>query len=84
VEQAIEALNSIDKKDFQTAKSWANPPAGVPDVFIACMFLLANFFTSAIDIDPRSKKPKDPNWKNCVKMMKSPEQFVDTLKAFKD
>jgi dynein heavy chain len=30
VKQAEEALNSIEKKDFQTAKSFANPPAGVP------------------------------------------------------
>ena len=41
VEQALAALNSIEKKDFTTAKSFATPPNGVPQVFSATIWLLA-------------------------------------------
>ena len=44
VKQAEEALNSIEKKDFQIAKSFANPPAGVPEVFSATIWLLSGFY----------------------------------------
>jgi dynein heavy chain len=44
VKQAEEALNSIEKKDFQIAKSFANPPGGVPEVFAATIWLLSGFY----------------------------------------
>lgn len=83
VESAKAALNSIKKSDFQTAKSFANPPAGVPDVFSATIYLLAGFFNEAIEID-KNKKPKDVSWKSALKLMKSPEEFRDKLLSFKD
>ena len=83
VESAKEALNSIQKKDFQIAKSWANPPGGVPEVFSACIYLLASFWNEAIEID-KNKKPKHTDWKSALKMMKSPEEFMQKLLGFKD
>jgi dynein heavy chain len=81
VEQAKEALNGIKKADFQTAKSWANPPSGVPETFAACAFLLAGFYPEAIDVD-KNKKPKDIGWKTLLKMMKSPDEFMSKLLGF--
>lgn len=60
-EQAIKALDSINIKDFQVAKKWATPPPGIPDVFSACIFLLAGFYPD-IEVD-KFKKPKTFDWK---------------------
>lgn len=83
VEQAKQALNSIQKKDFQIAKSFSNPPSGVPEVFAATMYLLASFWNETIEID-KNKKPKQTDWKSALKMMKNPEEFLQRLIAFKD
>ena len=82
VKQAEEALNSIDKKDFQIAKSFANPPGGVPEVFAATIWLLSGFFKE-IDAD-KSKKPKDWSWKGAQKLMKDPNAFMQSLLGFKE
>ncbi len=55
----------------------------MPDVFGACIFLLAGFYPEVIDID-KSKKPKAWDWKACTKIMKNPEQLLEKLKGFKD
>lgn len=83
VEQAKSALDSIKKDDFRTAKSWSNPPGGVPEVFAATIYLLAGYFNDAIEID-KNKKPKDVSWKSALKLMKSPEEFLAKLLSFKD
>lgn len=76
-------MNSIKKQDFQTAKSWSNPPAGVPDVFSATMWLLAGFFNEGIEVD-KNRKPKAVDWKSALKMMAKPESFLEKLLNFKD
>ena len=83
MKQAEEALNSIDKKDFQVAKSFANPPGGVPEVFAATIWLLSSFFKE-IEYDKNSKKPKDFSWKAAQKIMKDPNLFLQTLLGFKE
>lgn len=83
VEQAKEALGGINKNDFRTAKAWNSPPTGVLEVFASCLYLLAGFF-DAIEIDAKSKKPKTVDWKSCLKLMKSPEDFLARLTGFKD
>lgn len=83
IESAKAALNSIQKKDFQTAKSYSNPPGGVGEVFSACMWLLASFWNEAIDTD-KNKRPKNWDWKSALKMMKNPEDFLQRLLSFKD
>lgn len=84
VEQAKAALGNINKKDFSQAKSWANPPTGVPQVFESCLYLLAGFFPEAIEVDPKTKKPKQTDWKSSLKLMKSPDDFLNKLLNFKD
>ncbi len=78
VEEAKKSLQGIQKKDFVTAKSFANPPGGVPEVFAACMHLMAGHWNEAIDVD-KNKKPKSVEWKASVKMMKNPDEFVSRL-----
>ena len=84
VEQAKEALGGINKNDFRVAKSWNSPPTGVLEVFASCLYLLAGFFPEAIEIDAKSKKPKTVDWKSCLKLMKSPEDFLARLQGFKE
>lgn len=53
----------------------------MPEVFAACMYLLAGHWNEAIEVD-KNKKPKSVDWKQSVKMMKSPEEFVNRLQDF--
>ena len=82
VKQAEEALNSIEKKDFQIAKSFASPPGGVPEVFYATMWLLAGCYKE-IEVD-KANKPKQCEWKACQKLMKDPQAFMSALLSFKE
>ena len=41
VQRAMEALNTLDKKDLGECRTMAKPPAGVDDVFAAVVVLLA-------------------------------------------
>lgn len=75
-------MNSIEKKDFQIAKSFANPPAGVPEVFAATIWLLSGFYKE-IDSD-KAKKPKAFDWKASQKLMKDPQAFINSLLTFKE
>jgi len=53
----------------------------VPEVFAACMYLLAGHWPENIEVD-KNKKPKSVDWKSSVKMMKNPEEFVTRLQDF--
>lgn len=55
----------------------------VPECFYATIYLLAGFFPDAIDVD-KNKKPKTLDWKSCLKLMKSPDEFLAKLVNFKD
>lgn len=81
IEEAKASLQGIQKKDFSTAKAFSNPPAGVPEVFASCMYLMAGHWPEGIEVD-KNKKPKSVEWKASVKMMKSPEEFVQRLQDF--
>jgi len=83
VEQAKEALNSLTKNDFSQVKSFATPPKTVPDVFQATQLIMAGFWPEAIEVD-KNRRPKNNAWKDCLKMMKSPEDFMNRLIQFKD
>jgi dynein heavy chain len=52
-------------------------------VFSATIYLLAGFFPEAIEVDAK-KKPKAVDWKNALKMMKNPEDFLKRLLDYKD
>jgi len=45
--------------------------------------LLAGFFPEAIEVDAK-KKPKAVDWKNALKLMKNPEDFLKRLLDYKD
>lgn len=81
VAQAEAALNSISKKDFDTCKALPSPPAGIPEVFAATMWLMAGYFNE-IEAD-KARKPKAFDWKSAVKMMKNPKAFTEALSGFK-
>jgi hypothetical protein len=44
------------------------------------MYLLAGYFDQ-VEID-KKKMPKDVSWKSALKLMKSPEVFMDKLLGF--
>ncbi|CBZ52837.1 GA26239, related [Neospora caninum Liverpool] len=81
VQQAEAALNTLNKKDFQEAKSLNKPPPGVDDITTAVMHLLAGVDPN-IEVDKQGKL-KDKSWKGAQKMMNNPEKFLQTLKDFK-
>lgn len=81
VEKAQQALDKLDKKDFQEAKTLTKPVKAVEDVGAALLCLLAG-------IDPNVPVDKngnviDKSWKNVVKLMAVPQAFKDNLIAFK-
>jgi hypothetical protein len=44
---------------------------------------MAGFWPEAIEVD-KNRRPKNNAWKDCLKMMKSPEEFMNRLIQFKD
>ncbi len=53
----------------------------MPEVFAACMYLMAGHWNDGIEVD-KNKKPKSVEWKSAVKMMKNPDEFVIRLQEF--
>jgi dynein heavy chain len=76
VERAQAALNTLNKKELTEMKALQRPPAGVDDVMIAVMILLA----------PRAAgvpKPEKRTWPNAVLLMAKVDTFLATLLDFK-
>lgn len=44
---------------------------------------MAGFWPESIEVDAK-KRPKNVDWKGCLKMMKFPEVFMQKLQDFKD
>jgi hypothetical protein len=44
---------------------------------------MAGFWNDAIEVD-KNKKPKVNTWKDCLKMMKNPDDFLKRLIDFKE
>ncbi|SCN60390.1 dynein heavy chain, putative [Plasmodium chabaudi chabaudi] len=82
IEQAEEALNTLNKKNIQELKTLNKPPPGVEDITAAVMQLLATIDTT-ISVD-KFGKIKDPSWKSAQKMMINPEKFISILKDYKN
>eukprot|EP00002_Diphylleia_rotans_P022035 TRINITY_DN430_c0_g2_i1.p1 TRINITY_DN430_c0_g2~~TRINITY_DN430_c0_g2_i1.p1 ORF type:complete len:4080 (+),score=854.57 TRINITY_DN430_c0_g2_i1:199-12438(+) len=74
VARAIEALNSLTKKDMSEMKALKSPPEYVVQVAAAVRLLLS----------PSSGVHKDVSWAACQKMMGKLDQFLSTLMSFKD
>ncbi|SBT71328.1 dynein heavy chain, putative [Plasmodium malariae] len=82
IEQAEEALNTLNKKNIQELKTLNKPPPGVEDITAAVMQLLATIDTT-ICVD-KFGKIKDRSWKSAQKMMINPEKFISLLKDYKN
>ncbi|EUD65414.1 hypothetical protein C922_04154 [Plasmodium inui San Antonio 1] len=82
IEQAEEALNTLNKKNIQELKTLNKPPPGVEDITAAVMQLLATIDTT-ISVD-KFGKIKDRSWKSAQKMMINPEKFISLLKDYKN
>ncbi|SCO60367.1 dynein heavy chain, putative [Plasmodium berghei] len=82
IEQAEEALNTLNKKNIQELKTLNKPPPGVEDITAAVMQLLATIDTT-ISVD-KFGKIRDSSWKSAQKMMINPEKFISLLKDYKN
>lgn len=71
VQQAMQALNSLHKKDIQELKSFTAPAPEVVDVTSAVIILTA-----------KGSIPKNPTWNDAKKIMQNPQVFLDTLINF--
>lgn len=70
VEQALKALDTLNKKDLGEAKSLKKPPQGVDDITAVIVILLEN-------------NPKDKSWGAATRLMSNVDKFMDRLKDFK-
>jgi len=68
VQQAEQALDSLNKKDLGELKSLAKPPAGVDDITAAILAI---------------RGEKDRSWNNAKTMMKDVNKFIQELKDMK-
>ncbi|XP_059610821.1 dynein beta chain, ciliary-like [Phlebotomus argentipes] len=71
INQAKEALNTLDKKNLTELKSFGTPPPGVEKVTEAVLILFA-----------KGNIPKDRSWKACRAMMGKADTFLNQLKTF--
>ena len=79
VEQAMAALNTLDKKDLGEAKTMAKTPPGVDDVFAATMILLANVHPNVVV--QKNGKVKDTSWDACKKqLLGNIGEYIEWLK----
>jgi len=82
VEQAMAALNTLDKKDLGEAKSMLKPPPGVDDVFAATMILLASVHPGVIV--QKNGKVKDKSWDATKKqLLGNIPEYIEWLKGVK-
>ncbi|KAH8058729.1 hypothetical protein JL722_5961 [Aureococcus anophagefferens] len=81
VEAAMAALDSLDAKSLAECKSMIKPPAGVDDIFISTMILLADIYPAVLH---NKKKVKDRSWdaakKQCLGNIK---EYIEYLKMIK-
>lgn len=84
VQRAMEALNTLDKKDLGECKTMGTPPKGVDDVFAAVVVLLAGVHKGVV-CDRRGKvKDKDKTWDAAKKaVLTDVKGFMDQLMSFK-
>jgi dynein heavy chain len=81
---AMAALDTLNKKDLGNCKTMSKPPAGVDDVFAACMVLMAGINPN-IPVQKNGKvKDKDLEWDSCKKyLMGNINAFLEDLKNYK-
>jgi dynein heavy chain len=84
VEQAMAALDSLEKKDISNCKGMNVPPPGVGEVFGATMVLLANIVPSVPVGKTGKVKSKDFEWGPSKKILLGDiDKYIDNLKHVK-
>uniref|UniRef100_K3W732 AAA+ ATPase domain-containing protein n=1 Tax=Globisporangium ultimum (strain ATCC 200006 / CBS 805.95 / DAOM BR144) TaxID=431595 RepID=K3W732_GLOUD len=82
VEQAMAALDSLNKKDLGECKTMSKPPAGVDDIFAATMVLLAGVHPN-VQVT-KAGKVKDAKWDTVKKqLLGNIPEYIDYLVGFK-
>lgn len=82
VEQAMAALDSLNKKDLGECKTMSKPPAGVDDIFAATMVLLAGVHPN-VQVT-KTGKVKDAKWDTVKKqLLGNIPEYIDYLVGFK-
>lgn len=85
VQQAMAALDTLDKKDLGECKTMAKPPPGVDDVFAAVTVLLAGVLKTVVCAKNGKVKDKDKTWDAAKKaLLTDVKGFMDQLLAFKE
>jgi len=83
VAKAEAALAGLKVKDFQTLKALQNPPADVAKTFTCVLHLLATI-NPDVQVDKKGRMSAEAPWKNALKLMQKPEDFLKQLNAFKE
>ncbi|TYZ57148.1 hypothetical protein PybrP1_002034 [[Pythium] brassicae (nom. inval.)] len=82
VEQAMAALDSLNKKDLGECKTMSKPPAGVDDIFAATMVLLAGVHPN-VQVT-KTGKVKDAKWDTVKKqLLGNIPEYIEYLVGFK-
>ncbi|KAL8008331.1 putative AAA+ ATPase domain, dynein heavy chain region D6 P-loop domain, immunoglobulin-like protein [Plasmopara halstedii] len=82
VQQAMAALDSLNKKDLGECKTMSKPPAGVDDVFSATMVLLAGVHPN-VQVT-KTGKVKDVKWDTVKKqLLGNIPEYIEYLVGFK-
>lgn len=72
VRSAIEALQTLDKKEIQELKSFAKPKKEITQVTEAVLILISD----------EKRANRKFTWSDAKKMMQNPVAYIETLKAF--
>lgn len=82
VQQAMEALNSLNKKDLGECKTMSKPPTGVDEIFAATMVLLAGVHPN-VQVT-KTGKVKDVKWDTVKKqLLGNIPEYIEYLVNFK-
>ena len=85
VQAAMEALDSLNKKELSECKTMLTPPKGVDDVFGAVVVLLAGIEPN-VQVQKNGKvRDKDRSWEASKKaLLGNVNGFIDVLKSYKE
>ena len=82
VQAAMAALNTLKPKDLSECKTMQKPPAGVDDVFVSTMILLANIWGN---ITHKNGKVEDRTWDAAKKQcLGNVNEYITMLKLTKE
>lgn len=82
--RAMEALNSLDKKDLGACKTMNKAPPGVEDIFGAVVVLLAGINPNVIVQKSGKVREKDRTWDAAKKaLLSNVNGFLEELREFK-